>query len=127
MTCKSEATPVTLPFGKHRGKELGSVPSDYLLWGLRELKLSSGLRAAVAGELARRNVEAPAPPAPRPVPPCGRCGSAEYRCRWFVDSTNRRHVRATCARCGNGLGFLPSASPFSDEADAAQAEEGAGR
>jgi uncharacterized protein (DUF3820 family) len=40
----------TLPFGRHKGKPLAEVPVDYLLWALRECKLSSGLFAAVAGD-----------------------------------------------------------------------------
>jgi hypothetical protein len=48
--------PVTitaLPFGKHRGAPLADVPTSYLQWLLREAKLCSGLRLAVADELRR--------------------------------------------------------------------------
>jgi uncharacterized protein (DUF3820 family) len=37
-----------LPFGKHAGCPLPDVPTDYLQWVIRECKLSSGLRGAVA-------------------------------------------------------------------------------
>jgi uncharacterized protein (DUF3820 family) len=40
-----------LPFGKHRGRSPGDVPTDYLNWLLRTCKISPGLRAAVRDEL----------------------------------------------------------------------------
>jgi hypothetical protein len=47
----------TLPFGRHRGEPLDTVPSGYLRWLLQECRsLSSGLRSAVAGELQARGV-----------------------------------------------------------------------
>jgi hypothetical protein len=46
--------PASLPFGRHKGEPLGQVPSHYLAWFLRECKPSTGLRAAVAAELTRR-------------------------------------------------------------------------
>jgi hypothetical protein len=45
-----------LPFGRHRGEPLSSVPTDYLAWLARTVPLSSGLRGAVAAELQRRGV-----------------------------------------------------------------------
>jgi uncharacterized protein (DUF3820 family) len=39
---------IRLPFGRHKGQPLDTVPSDYLDWLLRSCKLSSGLRAATA-------------------------------------------------------------------------------
>ena len=56
-----------LPFGRHQNKPLAEVPADYLGWLLREAKLSSGLRSAVAGELERRGLVAPPQPEPRPA------------------------------------------------------------
>src|SRR5579872_2123855 len=98
MNRQSDTTqPPALPFGRHKGLPLAEVPASYLLWCLRECKLSSGLRAAVAGELARRGVEAPAPPEPRPVPPCRYCGGARFVCRWQEDRRGGRRLRAECA------------------------------
>jgi hypothetical protein len=37
---------VTRYFGRHKGKPLNEVPSDYLAWALRTVRLSSGVRAA---------------------------------------------------------------------------------
>jgi hypothetical protein len=48
---------VVFPFGKHKDEPLANVPASYLLWSLRDCKLSSGLRAAVAGELQRRGFD----------------------------------------------------------------------
>ena len=42
-----------LYFGKYRSLPLLQVPSDYLAWALRTVKLSGGMRQAVAGELSR--------------------------------------------------------------------------
>ena len=42
-----------LPFGRHQGQPLDTVPADYLRWAIRDCRLSSGLRTAVAGELQR--------------------------------------------------------------------------
>src|SRR5688500_1934284 len=42
---------VALPFGKYRDVPLGQVPLSYLQWAAGNLKLSSGLRAAVGDEL----------------------------------------------------------------------------
>jgi uncharacterized protein (DUF3820 family) len=46
-----------LPFGKHKGQELSSVPTDYLRWCLGNCKLSSGFRVAVVAELHALGVE----------------------------------------------------------------------
>jgi hypothetical protein len=61
-----------LPFGKHRGKPLPQVPTGYLRWALDTVKLSTGLRAAVRGELLSRGVH-PSRLSPEPVPRPVRC------------------------------------------------------
>ena len=42
-----------MPFGKHKGRALADVPTDYLHWVRPKLQ-RPGLRAAVEAELARR-------------------------------------------------------------------------
>jgi hypothetical protein len=110
-----------LPFGRHKGQAVGEVPSGYLEWLLREVKLSSGLRAAVAAELQARGVAVPDVPAPPPftVRACWVCGDVGFACGWLEDSLGRRRVRAECVRCGRCLGHPPSVPPFSTMADAA--------
>jgi hypothetical protein len=109
----------TLPFGRHKHKPLAEVPEDYLLWLLGACRLSSGLRADVAGDLARRGIEAPPPPAPAPIPQCRTCGDAGHRVFWFVDRLERRRLRAECARCRRLLTFPPCVQPYTTMADAA--------
>jgi hypothetical protein len=113
-----QAVPGTLPFGKHKGRPLPDVPTSYLTWLAREAKLSSGLRAAVEGELQRRGVTPPAPPPP-PPPPCSRCGLAGMLHRWMEACNGRRMIRRTCRRCGTFCGFAPRVEPFVGEADRA--------
>lgn len=50
---------MVIPFGKHKGKEIGTVPSDYLEWVLREKAgdYVDGFLAAVQKELNRRKAE----------------------------------------------------------------------
>jgi len=109
----------TLPFGKHQGKRLPEVPTGYLLWLQSVCKLSSGLRCAVAAELAARGLTVPAPPLPAPPAPCFRCGSGEFRHTWQEDFRGLRRIRRTCRRCGNFAGWGPQAGPYLAEADAA--------
>jgi hypothetical protein len=98
---------MTLPFGQHRGEALDSVPADYLEWLLKTVKLSSGMRALVAGELERRGFTPP-PASPPPTPPrCSKCPGEDFSCTWAVDAIGRRHIRATCAACGRHLCYLP--------------------
>jgi hypothetical protein len=48
---------IRLDFGKHAGKRVSEVPTDYLLWCLDNLrKLWVGYRLAMVAELARRGV-----------------------------------------------------------------------
>lgn len=107
-----------MPFGKHRGKPLGEIPDGYLLWLLREAKLSSGLRLAVGNELRRRSVEAPPPPPPRRPPSCGYCGEVDFAVGWMEDSRGNRRIRATCKGCRRCRCFLPLIEPWVSAANA---------
>jgi uncharacterized protein (DUF3820 family) len=107
----------TMPFGKYQGIPLQEVPASYLDWLLRFWKLSSGLRAAVAGELNRRGLEAPAAPPPRPLRPCPEHPSAGHVLSWLEDRRGRKRVRASCKVCGRHCDTPPSRPPYSDEAD----------
>jgi hypothetical protein len=44
----------TMPFGKHRGKSLQTLPDDYLQWLVGNVELREPLRSAVYDELDRR-------------------------------------------------------------------------
>jgi hypothetical protein len=110
-------TTVSLPFGRHQGKALAEVPADYLQWLLRSIKLSSGVRGAVAGELTRRGIQAP-DPSPRPEPRCGRHPAAGFRCLWGEDTIARKFIRAECVRCRQSLGIMPKVEPYVSQADA---------
>lgn len=119
----SEPTPTTipnppaLPFGKHKDQPLGTVPTSYLVWLLTgAVKLSSGLRAAVAAELRGRGVTAPAPTPPA-GPTCRTCPGAEVHCYWGECSNGRKFIRGECSRCGRGVGHMPLCPPFTDRAD----------
>lgn len=104
-----------LPFGKHKNQPLDEVPTGYFLWMFREgVKLSSGLRAAVAAELQARGVPAPAPPSP-----CNRCGCPAVKHSWTECCNGTRQVSRNCARCESFRGFAPRIAPFTTEADAA--------
>ena len=64
-------TSPTMPFGKHRGRQLCDVPTSYLAWAAREcLAAPPWLLAAIREELARRA-------APRRPPPGGSCPRCE--------------------------------------------------
>jgi len=43
-----------MPFGKHKGRPLSDVPTDYLCWLLDECDLRPGFRRAVDAELRGR-------------------------------------------------------------------------
>ena len=110
----------TLPFGRHKGQPLGTVPTSYLTWLAGTVKLSTGLRNAVAAELVRRGIQAPPPPVPaeKPLQPCGRCNSTTPpRLTWHEQRDGRRAIRRTCSRCGNWLGHAAATSANIAEAD----------
>jgi hypothetical protein len=107
-----------LPFGRHKDSPLSVVPTDYLRWVMREVKLSSGLRASVAAELASRSIQAPDPP-PRSEPRCSDHPSAGYRALWGEDSLGRRFIRSECRLCHRALGNLPQREPYTGMADSA--------
>src|SRR5436190_11942591 len=59
---------VKMPFGKHRGKRLISIPTEYLVWLRDENEdLDAELRKAVDHELSRRD-DVPPPPGGEPPP-----------------------------------------------------------
>jgi hypothetical protein len=109
----------TLPFGRHKHQPLPSIPGDYLRWLMREHKLSSGLRAAVAGELVRRGLTPPEPPEPPPLPPCRHCGHRAVRLSWQEDVRGHRRIRVVCWRCHRFIMFAPHVEPYISEADRA--------
>src|SRR5262249_31012679 len=113
--------PLCLYFGKYKGVPLPDVPSDYLAWALRTVRLSSGIRQAIAAELASRGAVVPPPPPPNPnacwLGPCPRCRCREVNYRWHQFAGGVMQVRASCRRCGTGLGTAPRVPPFTTEAD----------
>jgi hypothetical protein len=118
MTGNHPPSPPTLPFGRYRGVALGDVPTSYLAWALANLKLSSGLRAALADELTSRGVTPPPAPPPRPLPSCPGCPLGTALAHWQEDRLGRRRIKVSCWRCGRGLGFLPEVEPYIGQADA---------
>jgi hypothetical protein len=109
----------SLPFGKHKGQPLPAVPSGYLQWALATCKLSSGLRAAVAVELARRGLEAPPIPESALLPVCRDCGAVGIVGRWQEDCRGEKRIRGECLRCCGFLCWLPMQQPWIGQADAA--------
>jgi hypothetical protein len=86
--------------------------TDYLIWYLSTIKVSSGVRQAIADELHRRGVEVPDAPPPR-QPSCSRCGpDASVNYQWFLDALDREHIKARCGGCDAWLGFVPKTEPF---------------
>jgi hypothetical protein len=108
----------TIPFGRHKGQPLSAVPASYLSWLIATVKLSAGLRGAVADELRRRGVTPPPPPPPPLEPRCHRCGrEPPHSYRWAEDRLGRRVIRRGCRRCGAWLGHAPRVEPFVSLAD----------
>jgi hypothetical protein len=109
---------VTLPFGKHKGRPLSDVPASYLSW-LLTIKLSSGLRAAVEGELRRRG-QTVREQQPLPTPRCPDCRSAsEPVFRWQQRRDGQRVIRSECGACQRFIAFAPRVEPYTSMADAA--------
>jgi hypothetical protein len=110
--------PFTLPFGRHAGQALATVPLSYLTWAMERAKLSSGLRSALEHELARRGVRV-SPRPPRPLRPCPRHPDAGHSLAWQADRLARRRIRATCGACGRFLDFAPLVPCYVAKADQA--------
>jgi hypothetical protein len=108
-----------LPFGRHKDVPITDVPAAYLAWLIRTVRLSSGLRRAVAAELSRRGLDVPPPPPPPEPGRCWRCGGTDCVYRWAEDRLGRRQLRRECERCGQFRGFAAQVEPFTTEADAA--------
>ena len=49
-----EPPAVTMPFGKHKGRKLADIPSDYLDWLQTNCDLRPRLKMQIAGEIQRR-------------------------------------------------------------------------
>jgi hypothetical protein len=99
-----------MPYGKHRGRAPDEVPCDYLLWMLRNCKLSGGLRQAIRDSLLAREVdEDQLPPEPAPQAPCcRRCGGVELLLTWqALGNTESKVIRAECRGCGAFVYFAP--------------------
>ncbi len=107
-----------LPFGKHKGEALSTVPTDYLRWLIANCKLSSGLRAAVVESLAARGVEVPPPAPPRSLRFCADHPGVPPLCFWMEDRLGRRRIRAECRRCRRSVDCPPLVPPFTTMADA---------
>lgn len=109
-----------LPFGKWKNRPLADIDSGYLKWALSTIKLSSGLRAALADELVNRGEAPPAVPEPKAVvPACPRCGpGGKVSYEWAEDRLGRRQVRQSCRACGRSLGYAPRVSPYIELANA---------
>jgi hypothetical protein len=108
-----------MPFGCHKGELLSGIPSDYLDWLLRNVRIGRGLRAAIADELCRRGLSAPSAPPPWPLPTCSRCPGVKPQLSWLQDSLGRRRIRIECGRCHQSMGFAETREPYTTEADAA--------
>jgi hypothetical protein len=95
-------------YGKHRGRPLRDVPTDYLCWALATCdNLSAGLRAAIRADLEGRPDCHALPPDPEPVVlRCRHCGSTRLRLGWqTLRGTGRRAIRRECKRCGRFCDF----------------------
>jgi hypothetical protein len=100
-----------LPFGKHKGKSPAEVPCDYLVWLLTNVRLSSGLRLAVASELRARGRPVRLPGLP-PEPVCPHCGlDTRIYYGWLEASNGERRIQRLCG-CGKPLGFAPHVEPY---------------
>lgn len=110
---------MVMPFGKWKDRPLCEVDAGYLRWALATVKLSSGLRAALGAELARRGIAPPQVPAPPPPPECPACGPGPLSYAWTEFRDGRRQVRRSCRRCSRLMGFAPQVPPYTTLADGA--------
>ena len=53
--------PLTIPFGKHKGKRFGDVPESYLRWILDTKDMRKGMKTAARLELDKRAAATPKP------------------------------------------------------------------
>src|SRR5437762_1779433 len=75
-----------MPFGKHKGELLGAVPSDYLVWLLRNCALRAWLQAEIEAEMQRRQ-GCPAAP-----PPAAATSDVEQLVRrWYRELAKKYH------------------------------------
>ena len=58
-----------MPWGKHKGEELGEIPCGYLAWVLEESDIEEPYRSAVKDELIWRLSLEPTAPPPALAPP----------------------------------------------------------
>src|SRR5262249_45944453 len=104
---KSEGKPA-LWFGQHKGRPIDQIPTGYLLWAYRTVRLSGRLRAAIRRELEGRGGGARLPPEPeKPLPVCDRCDDEWTELSWHELGDGRRQIRATCRFCYKFVGFVP--------------------
>jgi hypothetical protein len=102
-----------IPFGRWKNRPLHEIDTDYLRWANREVKLSSGLAAAVAEELRRRGVTPFPPPPPKAPPRCPDCKSeAPPYYSWQQRRDGERVIRAECGGCRRFLAFMPLVEPY---------------
>jgi hypothetical protein len=121
-----ESRPITLPFGMHKNVPVEEIPTDYLTWVLRECKLSSRLRAALAEELLSRGVQPPASRRTAPPRTCARHPGAGLRCEWQEDCRGELRIRATCRQCKRFICFAPQTEFFVRMANAHTSQDSLG-
>jgi Putative quorum-sensing-regulated virulence factor len=105
-----------LPFGKHRGKDLNTVPIQYLTWLASSCRRSSGLFRAIENELQSRGHRLELPPESADPPVCNRCGSPDLDLTWQVLRDGRRMILGRCSQC-NAARFLPQTKVNIEMAD----------
>jgi uncharacterized protein (DUF3820 family) len=123
MTTPCSDAEIKMPFGVHRHKTLDQVPTDYLRWALRTVKPSTGIRTAVADELAKRGISPPPQPM-KPEPNCPRCGWRLLRYTWEPMADRRKFIHRRCQRCGTSCGSAPQVEPYLSRANGAESDPG---
>src|SRR5437867_1183863 len=86
-------TGVDMPFGKHKGRDLGEVPTSYLCWAIHECNsLNWWLRSAIRQELERRQAPCLDESEPAPQPAAGPSPDWAGTIRqWHRDLVLRHH------------------------------------